>query len=592
MSRDWTPAAAPAPACPVCGAGGPIPALLCDHAPERAHVLHRCPACRACFYADRTMPDYELEEHVDFYQQVYLEQNGSIHHVTRFLFMVEDPDDAPIDSVLDVGCGYGFGVDLAAKALGWRAVGIDPSHYGREGAALLGADIRKDYLTAETELGEPFGLVVASEVIEHVPDPDGFLHILRRWLRPGGTLVMTTPDADAVQPDAGEAELVSILAIGTHLFLFSAPALELALRRAGFLHVSVESRQNNLMALASDRPLRRRADADGRHIVAYRDYLVHLVDTLPPGEPLWNGAAGRLMQLQAGSGAEAPLHALFARIAEAWSARFGIDLLRLRHLPEPLPEQEFIDAASPGTGKEFMWRAGTRHPINLATVLFCRAQLEARRPGCLPEDVLRWARPAYAFAVHTARVLMAGTIIDLDLRLTAWRARIMIVDQLAALAPELEGELLLGLASPSPGGLHARIDLPPEMLAARIAPWFTRMVQANRFDEARRLEPWVRDLDLLVAATRHEPATMFYALFTLGVLRLVAERRSDDAARVFARLAAEAELRLHDPAAGGRAGEFRQVGLDHVAMAEALRPALPPVATEPSRPRSRRKAAA
>ena len=133
--------------------------------------------------------------------------------------------------------------------------GIDPSHYAREGAALLGADIRKDYLTAETDLGEPFGLVVASEVIEHVPDPDGFLQVLRRWLRPGATLVMTTPDADAIQPGAGEAELVSILAVGTHLVLFSAQSLELALRRAGFAHVEVEARHNNLVALASDQPI-------------------------------------------------------------------------------------------------------------------------------------------------------------------------------------------------------------------------------------------------------------------------------------------------------------------------------------------------
>ncbi len=578
MSRIWGPAEPAAPSCPVCHARGPIAALLVDS----GHVLHRCPACRACFYADRTMPDYELEEETGFYQQLYLEQNGSIHHVTRFLFVV---DDEAIDSVLDVGCGFGFGVDMARRALGWRAVGIDPSHYAREGAALLGADIRKDYLSADTELGAPFGLVVASEVIEHVPDPDGFLRTLRRWLRPGATLVMTTPDADAIAPGAGEAELVSILAVGTHLTLFSARSLELALRRAGFAHVEVEARHNNLLALACDRPIRRRADAEARHVQAYQTYLTQLLDTAEPGTALWNGAAGRLFALQAGSMPLEHLHGLFARIAAAWQERFGIDLLRLR-LPETSPEQAIVDAERSGAGKAFMWPLGARQPMNLATVLFCRALLETRRPGRLPEDVLRWARPAYVHAVHTARVLMGGTMIDLDLRMTAWRARLMIVDCLAELAPEMEGELLAGLAQPSPGGLRERIDPAPEMLAARIAPYLTRMVQANRFDEARRVEPWLRDLDLLVRATAHDPVGMYYALFTLGVLRLVGEGRTEDAAAVFGRLVAEAEARAGD----AQADRFRAVGVEHVAMARrwggrggAKAPALPSAPTRKER---------
>lgn len=504
------------------------------------------------------MPDYALEREVGFYQQLYLEQNGSIHHVTRFLFPI---DDDGIDSVLDVGCGFGFGVDMAAHALGWRAVGIDPSHYAEAGAATLGADIRKDYLTADTDLGEPFALVIASEVIEHVPDPDGFLLILRRWLQPGRTLILTTPDADAVQPEAGEAVLVSILALGTHLFLFSAPSLALVLRRAGFAHVVVESRHNNLVAYASDSPIVRRTDAETRHIEAYRAYLEQLVDRLPPDTPLWSGAAGRLMQLLAASGPTDALHALFDRVATAWRDRFGIDLHRNR-LPQPWSEQAFAAAARLADTKPFMWPLAAQQPMNLATVLFCRAQLEARRPGRLPEEVLRWARPAFTHAVHTARVLMAGTMIDLDLRQTAWRARMMIADCLIELSPELEIEILLGLAAPSPGQLHEWQDPPPAALLRRMLPPFIAAVQADRFDAARRLEPWVRDVDAVADAVADDSATLFYALFTLGVLRMVAENRAAEAAAVFTRLADEAASRP-----GEEAARFHAIALDHVAMA-------------------------
>lgn len=552
MTRRWNPTNVAAVACPICHVAGPIPALLTDD----GHILHRCPICHVCFYANRLMPDYELEEETDFYQQVYLEQNASIHHVTRFLFTV---DQTNIESVLDVGCGYGFAVDMAANVLGWRAVGIDPSHYAREGARLLQADIRKDYLTSATELGEPFGLVVASEVIEHIPDPDGFIQVLRRWLQPGGTLILTTPDADAIRPEASEADLVSILAVGTHLFLFSATALELVLRRGGFDHVEVQSCHNNLVALASNQPIRHSMDGEQRHIEAYRIYLSRLVEAVGPGSALWNGAVGRLFALQSGSLPLEQLHAIFARIAAAWLPRFGIDLLRMR-LPELLPEQAYV-----GAGKPFMWQLGPRQPINLATVLYHRAVLENRRSGRLPEDVLRWARPAYTHAVETVRVLMTGTIIDLDLRQTAWRARILIFDLLSELAPELEGELLLGVGTPAPGELHQRIDPPPEILAARAAPYFTRMVQAGLSDHASRVEAWVANVDVLTVAMQHDPLALFYALFALGVHRARDSRHAAEARVIFGRLVREAETRMH---LNWEAPIFRQAALDHMSKVQ------------------------
>jgi 2-polyprenyl-3-methyl-5-hydroxy-6-metoxy-1,4-benzoquinol methylase len=41
---------------------------------------------------------------------------------------------------------------------------------------------------------ESFDLIVAGDVIEHVPDQDGFVAGCRRLLRPGGTLFLATPN--------------------------------------------------------------------------------------------------------------------------------------------------------------------------------------------------------------------------------------------------------------------------------------------------------------------------------------------------------------------------------------------------------------
>ena len=551
MDLVWQPpGVATDEACPVCDAPGPHPALLCAD----GHILIRCTACASCFYRERIYYDYEREKDAALLLQLYLEQNASIYHQTRFMFEVDDPE---IDSFLDVGCGFGYPVDVAAKVLGWRATGIDPSFYARDGAAILKADIRKDYLTAETDLGDPFGLVMASEVIEHVPDPYAFLALLRRWMKPGATLVLTTPDCRALSPTLGEGSLIGILALKVHLILFNQESLALALRRAGFQHVQVESAQDNLVAYASDRPLRFRADAAARHVQAYKAYLEHLVQTAEPGSALWNGGAGRLFTLLAGDAPLDHLHALFARIAEAWRVRYGIDLARLR-LPELLPESAFH--AEGGATPE---RLAASQPLNLAGVLFNRAVIENRTPGRLPDAVIEFARPAYRIAVQTRRILQTEDMIDLDLKLTAWRARQMILDCLAEIAPEVEGELVAAMGQPSPGTLHDRIDPPREAVVNRAAAVFIRAVQADRFDEARRLEGWMADLDEVCAATSHDPERLFRSLFTIGVLRLVGDGDAGAALEAFQRMQDEAGLRPDQPIAQ----QFLAVARDHVRLA-------------------------
>jgi ubiquinone biosynthesis O-methyltransferase len=105
--------------------------------------------------------------------------------------------------VLDVGCGVGVFSEAIAKE-GAEVVGIDP------GANLLKAaeihkketmkthpDLKITYLFesieehAKNHEGE-YDVVVASEVIEHVPDQDEFIKNCVKTLKPGGSISITT----------------------------------------------------------------------------------------------------------------------------------------------------------------------------------------------------------------------------------------------------------------------------------------------------------------------------------------------------------------------------------------------------------------
>jgi 2-polyprenyl-3-methyl-5-hydroxy-6-metoxy-1,4-benzoquinol methylase len=98
--------------------------------------------------------------------------------------------------VLDAGCGEGYGAarlaGVAAHVLGVdraEAVAVARARHRHERLAYEVADLeRLDALEAR------FDLVVSFQVIEHLPDPAGFLRALGARTAPGGELIVTTPN--------------------------------------------------------------------------------------------------------------------------------------------------------------------------------------------------------------------------------------------------------------------------------------------------------------------------------------------------------------------------------------------------------------
>lgn len=112
-------------------------------------------------------------------------------HLAAYQF-VRDRAEGRI--VLDAGCGEGYGAALLAE-VAQRVVGIDRPEAVRVAAARHPrVDFRPLDLVRLDELDERFGLVVSFQVIEHLPDPVGFLGLLAARLAPGGEVVVTTPN--------------------------------------------------------------------------------------------------------------------------------------------------------------------------------------------------------------------------------------------------------------------------------------------------------------------------------------------------------------------------------------------------------------
>jgi SAM-dependent methyltransferase len=116
-----------------------------------------------------------------------LERLGEIY---RALALVPMPDHPRI---CDLGCGTGWLSHDLAK-LG-EVTGVDLSPDGIELAKQRWPGPRfevQDILVWRP--GVQFDLVVSSEVIEHVPDHGAYIKTVEAILKPGGYLVLTTPN--------------------------------------------------------------------------------------------------------------------------------------------------------------------------------------------------------------------------------------------------------------------------------------------------------------------------------------------------------------------------------------------------------------
>ena len=103
-------------------------------------------------------------------------------------------------SILEVACGVG-GITLPLARLGARVRALDIDE--RDVAALLArarelnldrnlAALVEDAYTFRHEAR--YDVIIASEVIEHVMDPDALLANVVRHLEPGGLVIVTTPN--------------------------------------------------------------------------------------------------------------------------------------------------------------------------------------------------------------------------------------------------------------------------------------------------------------------------------------------------------------------------------------------------------------
>jgi 2-polyprenyl-3-methyl-5-hydroxy-6-metoxy-1,4-benzoquinol methylase len=230
--------------CPVCGSVDTEIAydLRTASGPEAVPgMVHRCRACPMWFKdlgEGGAIPTAYAGEHGDdAVAATYLEGDAA-----RAVFrdaLVPLVASGTAGRLLDIGAAQGVLLEEATR-LGFEAEGIDHCAENVRDACARGRRVR--LAAAETlEDRDAFDVVTLMDIIEHVTDPVGVLAACHRALRPGGTLVVYTPNHRAVIVSlakllhrVGMRHPVTEFFGRNHVCFFDDRSLPLALERAGF----------------------------------------------------------------------------------------------------------------------------------------------------------------------------------------------------------------------------------------------------------------------------------------------------------------------------------------------------------------------
>jgi len=134
-------------------------------------------------------------------------------------------------NILEVGCGYGY-LTYALHKRGFNAKGIDiastPISFAKESFGDFYFNITLDDFVKQTDI--KFDLIIATELIEHLIDPNEFLNNCIKILKKDSKIIITTPNKDFYKPNSiWQTDYPPV-----HLTWISKKGLEFLAKKNGF----------------------------------------------------------------------------------------------------------------------------------------------------------------------------------------------------------------------------------------------------------------------------------------------------------------------------------------------------------------------
>lgn len=225
--------------------------------------LHGCRDCGSGFLLPRPSQDDLSAQHADetYFEHPYFESRRELTADLAYRYQERARELEHLigglagKSVLEVGCDTGLFIGYLRDRMGAAAFGLDVAHKAVAQARKNGIDVRLGTLEHAAMSSQSLDAICAYDLIEHVADPVGFLREARRVLKPGGVIVLETPNYDGLIYRLGRGLAAIPLGLSLtkpgqrrlwpafHVQYFNARSLTALLQQTGFSTPTVAGRE-------------------------------------------------------------------------------------------------------------------------------------------------------------------------------------------------------------------------------------------------------------------------------------------------------------------------------------------------------------
>lgn len=263
--------------CPVCGDATNV-RVVRDAGP-RGRIV-RCRRCDLGFVSPRPTSTIGLYEDPAYFGQGasdagYLAYDEDSDVMSAYFAGVAHDLAERVGQgrLLEVGCANGSFL-RAARAASFQVQGVEPGDSAAQVARAAGLDVLTGTVEDPRVAEGAWDAVVLLQTVEHLPAPETALARLLVLLRPGGTLLMTTPNQHSWLARISGKHWFEYKP-PEHLFLFTPRTIAALLARVGFEDIEVTRDVHRY-------PPRWVIGRLGRYVPPARP-LVALVERLVPG---------------------------------------------------------------------------------------------------------------------------------------------------------------------------------------------------------------------------------------------------------------------------------------------------------------------
>lgn len=194
-------------------------------------VFFRCIVCDT--HVAPNLSEYTATENWDpFAVQFNISRSAKISE--NIAFPLKITSSRSNGSYLEIGCGFGFGVDAVRLLRGWTAVGWDNSVAAQEAGKWLGCKIAtQKWFEWSSGAKHAFDVIFCCGQLEIASDPVAYLKSVANLLSPAGELFLVVPSAKGVYDIECSIDALPLLPSHGPCFFPTINGLQAALQKAG-----------------------------------------------------------------------------------------------------------------------------------------------------------------------------------------------------------------------------------------------------------------------------------------------------------------------------------------------------------------------